>query len=136
MKPSTPSSRSTRAFTLLEMTIVIMVLIALMGLGLFTSSKMDEWKLGRQASETLRQVYSAQRMYLADNPTASVADLTSALILPYIPGNPVALPTVKSMTGANLSLIVNVSPPVINAGGGVIYDPSGSNMDSLWDVGE
>lgn len=136
MKPSTPSSRSARAFTLLEMTIVIMVLIALMGLGLFTSRKMDEWKLGRQASETLRQVYSAQRMYLADNPTASVASLTSALILPYVPGNPAALPTVKSMTGANLTLIVNVSPPVINAGGGVTYDPSGSNRDSLWDVGE
>jgi hypothetical protein len=46
------------------------------------------------------------------------------------------MPTVKSMTGATLSVIVNVSPPVINAGSGVTYDPSGSNRDSLWDVGE
>ncbi|RYD37382.1 MAG: type II secretion system protein [Verrucomicrobiaceae bacterium] len=136
MNTSSPSSRSARAFTLLEMTIVIMVLIALMGLGLFTSRKMDEWKLGRQASETLRVVYSAQRMYLADNPTVSVVNLNSTVILPYMPGSPVAMPTVKSMTGANLSLIVNVSPPVINAGSGVTYDPSGSNRDSLWDVGE
>lgn len=136
MKPSSPSSRSARAFTLLEMTIVIMVLIALMGLGLFTSRKMDEWKLGRQASETLRLAYTAQRMYLADNPTFPVANLTPALILPYMPGNPAVMPTVKSMANTNLSLIINVSPPVINAGTGGTYDPSGSNRDSLWDVGE
>ena len=50
------------------MTIVIMVLIALISTGMFVTRKMDEWKLGRDASETLRQVYSAQRMFLADNP--------------------------------------------------------------------
>ena len=59
------SRRFQRAFTLLEMTIVIMVLLALMKIGLFTSTKMDEWKLGRTASETLRGVYAAQRMYFA-----------------------------------------------------------------------
>lgn len=136
MKPFTRSGRPSRAFTLLEMTIVIMLLITLMGLGLFTSRKMDQWKLGRQASETLRQVYSAQRMYLADNPTVPVANLNNALLLPYMTGNRVAMPTVSSLTGANLAIIVNVSPPVINAGNGAIYDPSGSNRDSLWDVGE
>jgi len=123
-------------FTLLEMTIVIMVLLALMKIGLFTSSKMDEWKLGRAASETLRSVYSAQRMYLADNPTASVGSLTDALVIPYLPNNVTVMPTVKSLTGSNLAILVNVSPPVINAGSGVTYDPSGSNNDSLWDVGE
>jgi len=127
---------SKSGFTLLEMTIVIMVLLALMKIGLFTSSKMNEWKLGRAASETVRSVYSAQRMYLADNPTVSVANITTALVIPYLPNNVTVMPTVKSMTGANLSILVNVSPPVINAGSGVPYDPSGSNTDSLWDVGE
>lgn len=131
-----PASRSTRAFTLLELTIVIMVLIALMGLGLFTSRKMDEWKLGRQASETLRQVYSAQRMYLADNPTVLVTGLNSAMILPYMPGNPTAMPTVKSLANANLAIKVNASPPVILSDATTVYDPSGSNSDSLWDVGQ
>ncbi len=98
-----------RGFTLLEMTIVIMVLIALISTGLFVNTKMDEWKLGRAASETLRQVYTAQRMFLADNPTRLVSAITNT---------------------------VNVSPPVINAGSGVPYDPSGDNRDSLWDVGE
>jgi prepilin-type N-terminal cleavage/methylation domain-containing protein len=125
-----------RGFTLLEMTIVIMVLIALISTGLFVNTKMDEWKLGRAASETLRQVYTAQRMFLADNPTRLVSAITNTDVIPYLPGNATSLPTVKSLTGANLGILVNVSPPVINAGSGVPYDPSGDNRDSLWDVGE
>lgn len=136
MKTQRLSRQSQKAFTLLEMTIVIMMLLALVKIGLFSSSKMDQWKLGRTASETLRSVYSAQRMYLADNPTVSVSSLTSALILPYMPGNITVMPTVTSLVKTNLTILVNVSPPVINAGSGVTYDPSGSNRDSLWDVGE
>ena len=75
-------------------------------------------------------------MYLADNPTASVSTLTSTLLIPYLPNQATSMPTVKSLTGANLSILVNVSPPVINAGSGTTYDPSGSSKDSLWDVGE
>ena len=140
MKTARSIHRSPRAFTLLEMTIVIMVLLALMKIGLFTSGKMDEWKLGRAASETLRGVYSAQRMYLADNPTVAPADITDAMILPYMANNSsgvlTVMPKVKSLTGASLGILVKVSPPVINAGSDVAYDPSGSNTDSLWDVGE
>lgn len=136
MRTPFQSERYPRAFTLLEMTIVIMVLLALLQIGLFTSSKLDQWKLGRAASESLRSVYSAQRMYLADNPTVSVSSLTAALLIPYLPNGATAMPTVTSLTGTTLGVIVNVSPPVINAGSGVVYDPSGSNKDSLWDVGE
>jgi type II secretory pathway pseudopilin PulG len=136
MKTPRLSRQLPKAFTLLEMTIVIMMLLALVKVGLFASSKMDEWKLGRAASETLRSVYSAQRMYLADNPTVSVGSLTSELVLPYMTNNTVVMPTVTSLLKTNLPIIVNVSPPIINAGSGVAYDPSGSNRDSLWDVGE
>jgi hypothetical protein len=113
-----------------------MLLMALLKIGLFTSSKLDQWKLGRTASEALRAVYTAQRMYLADNPTVSVSDIASADLIPYMPNNAPTIPTVKSLTGTDLTIILNVSPPVINAGSGVTYDPSGSNQDSLWDVGE
>jgi hypothetical protein len=75
-------------------------------------------------------------MYLADNPTVAASSLTPALILSYLPDNPAVMPTVTSLTGTKLPILVNVSPPVINAGSGVVYDPSGSNKDSLWDVGE
>ena len=140
MKTSRPPRHANRAFTLLEMTIVIMVLLALVKIGLFSSNKMNEWKRGRAASETLRGVYAAQRMLLADNPTMAPTAITAALVLPYMASNagvpPVALPTVKSLAGGSLGILVNVSPPVINAGTGVAYDPSGSNTDSLWDVGE
>ncbi len=111
MKTSFLPRQSKRAFTLLEMTIVLMVLLALLGMGFMSSKKMEEWKLGRAASETLRTVYTAQRLYLADNPTASVAALTSAQIVPYLPGSSVAMPTVKSLTGVTFSILVNVSPP-------------------------
>jgi prepilin-type N-terminal cleavage/methylation domain-containing protein len=136
MKKSRQPFTRRRGFTLLEMTIVIMVLIALMSTGLVVNRKMDQWKLGRAASETVRQVYSAQRMFLADHPTRLVSSLTATDVIPYLPGNATALPTVKSLTGDNLGILVNVSPPVINAGSGVPYDPSGNNRDSLWDVGE
>ncbi len=136
MKMSQSHGHHRRAFTLLEMSIVLLVLMALIKMGLFTYKKMDEWKLGRTASETLRTVYAAQRLYLADNPTVSVANITSDNLLSYMPTTVTTLPTVKSLTGADLTIIVNVSPPVINAGSNVTYDPSGSSTDSLWDVGE
>jgi type II secretory pathway pseudopilin PulG len=133
-----PALTTTRlkGVTLIEMTIVMMVLLALVGTGLFVSSKITEWRLGREDSETLRTVYSAQRMYLADNPTIDVSTITSSRIIPYLPNRATTMPTVKSLTGTNLAIMVNVSPPVINAGGSVIYDPSGNPRDSLWDVGE
>ena len=145
MKINCPSVHSKKGLTLLEMTIVILVLLALTRIGLFTSTKMDEWKLGRAASETLRSVYSAQRMYLADNPMTQVADLTEAMLIPYLPNrNPAAaapatlvaaFETVKPLKGAALTFNIVVSPPQFTQGG-VQYDPSGGATDSLWDVGE
>jgi hypothetical protein len=118
------------------MTVVLLVILALTRVGFVSSKKMTEWKLGRAASETLRSVHTAQRLYLADNPIVSVSSLTSGMIVPYLPNNVTTMPTVRALSGANLSILVNVSPPVINAGGGVVYDPSGNSKDSLWDVGQ
>ena len=139
MQSPRPSAIPKQAFTLLEMSIVLMVLMALLSTGLFVSRKTDEWKLGRQASETLRTVYSAQRMFLADNPTFAVGDITPVLLIPYLPNQAAAIPTVTSLAGATLTIIINVSPPVVNSGDGTAYDPSATppnHTDSLWDVGE
>jgi prepilin-type N-terminal cleavage/methylation domain-containing protein len=129
-------NRLQNAFTLLEMTVVIMVLLTLMGTGLFVSNQYSNWQLGRAASEELRAVYSAQRMYLADHPTAIVSDITDAQIIPYLTNRATALPTVESLEGDNLGIIVNVVPPVVDDGSGGVYDPSNSTTDSLWDIGE
>lgn len=128
--------RKADGFTLVEMTVVIMILMTLMGTGLYVSKQYGNWQLGRIASEDLRSVYAAQRMYLADNPTAVVSSLTTAQIIPYLPSRATTMPTVKSLTGATLSIRVTVTPPNINNGSGGIYDPSGSTSDSLWDVGQ
>jgi prepilin-type N-terminal cleavage/methylation domain-containing protein len=125
-----------KAFTLLEMSIVIMVMLALVSMGFISSKKTNEWKLGRTAAEALRSVWTAQRMYLADNPTATVSALTNADLIPYLPNSAAAIPTVKSLTGTTLTILVNRIPPVVNAGSGIPYDPSSTTTDLLWDVGQ
>ena len=124
------------AFTLLEMSMVILVMLTLVSSGLVVNRQMTSWRLGREAGETVRTVYSAQRMFLSDNPTRTVASIVAADIIPYLPSGATALPTVKSLTNTNLSIIVNVTPPVVNSGSGTAYDPSGKSNDSLWDAGE
>jgi type II secretory pathway pseudopilin PulG len=130
-----PSSLQLRAFTIIEMTIVIMVLVTLLGVGLNAAKGIRTWRLGREASETLRSVYTAQRLYLSDNPTAAVTSLTDTLLIPYLPDRAPTMPTVTTLTGASLPIKVTVFPPVVN-NGGTSYDPSGCTKDSLWDVGE
>jgi prepilin-type N-terminal cleavage/methylation domain-containing protein len=129
------SSYQPRGFTLIEMSVVICVLVALMSTGIYFTTKISEWQAGKEAAEQLRGVYAAQRMYLADHPTTAVTSLTAANIIPYLPNNPGAMPTVLSLDDEELGINVAVSPPVLTLGGAT-YDPSGSPGDSLWDVGE
>lgn len=137
MKTSSVSNSGTRGgFTLIEMTLVIFLLIALISMGVMSSGGIKDWQAGKTASETLRSVYTAQRTYLADNPTAPLSSLTNAKLLNYLPTRETVFPTIKDLTGTTRSIIVTVSPPVVNNGAGVAYDPSGNPKDSLWDVGE
>ena len=136
--PSTPAVRG--GFTLIELTVVIFILIALLGMGFGMSGAIEKWKKGKEASETLRSVYTAQRLYLADHPTTPLDTLTPAMLIPYIPNGNGAIPTSQTLEGVQLNANVRLSPPVwtVTAGGisGAPYDPSGSPSDSLWDVGQ
>lgn len=129
-----------RGFTLVEMTVVILVLVSMITAGFYGTNAYRSWSLAREASENLRTAYVAQRTYLADNPTTPVSTLTQQLLLPYVPGNPGSFPSGKSLNGAALTVRVNVSPPFMttSAGGttGDRYDPSANTSDALWDVGE
>jgi type II secretory pathway pseudopilin PulG len=124
-----------QGLTLIEMTVVIVVLMTLVGMSMYVSGGYSEWKLGSEASQKLRMVYNAQRTYLAEHPTESPSSLTSAKVIPYLSDNASTLPTVESLDGDELSIKVSVSPPVVVDGGGSNYDPSGDSDDGIWDVG-
>ena len=122
--------------TLLELTVVIMVILSMIGVTMFFAGGIDEWRKGKLGSEALREVYAAQRSFLADNPRRTVASLTSAELIPYLPNRASGLPTPEALDGSSLVVNVKVSPPVLTTTSGTAYDPSGTTKDSLWDVGE
>ena len=125
-----------KGFTLVELSVVIGVLIALTTIGVFFSSAIGDWQAGKEASETLRGVYVAQKSYLADHPTTQVVNLTNDMLIPYLPDNSDTMPQVEGLDGTMKNIKVSVSPPVVVNGDGSAYDPSGNTSDSLWDVGE
>ena len=128
-------SSCNQGMTLIEITVVIVVLMTLVGMSMFVAGGYSKWKLGSEASQKLRMVYNAQRTYLAEHPTESPGSLTSAKVIPYLSDNALSLPTVESLDGDELSIKVSVSPPVVVDDGGSNYDPSGGSDDGLWDVG-
>lgn len=121
--------------TILEMTVVIVVMITLIGISVFALNGYREWQRGTEASRVLRLVYNAQRTYLAEHPTESVSSLTAEKIIPYLSDNSSSLPTAQAMDDSVLTVNVAVSPPVLVYGDGSDYDPSGDSDDGLWDVG-
>lgn len=134
MKPN-PSHLSSRGVTLIEMTVVILVLMALASITFMSAKGTENWKRGKDASEKLKTVYAAQRAYLADNPTVVVGTLTSTMIIPYMPGGETSIPTATAENGSTLTIKLDISPPVVVDASGATYDPSGSSSDGLWDVG-
>lgn len=127
--------RHRRGLTLIEMTVVIVILMTLIGLSVFAVNGYKDWQLGSEASQKLRMVYNAQRTYLSEHPTEQVSTLTDAKIIPYFSDKSDAMPTVEGLDGATYTIKVNVSPPVIIDASGATYDPSGSSDDGMWDVG-
>lgn len=115
--------------TLIEMTVVIVVLLVLLSISVVSVGAYRNWAKGSEATQSLREIYTAQRTYLAENPTVAVASVTAAAIIPYLSSGEPALPVIVDASGAVLVVNVAVSPPVIT------NDPSGSTTDGLWDLG-
>ena len=124
-----------KAFTLVELTLVLAVMLVIASIGFFSLNSYQEWTKGTDASQKLKQVYIAQRLYLADNPNMPVEDITQETLLSYLQNSPQTFPTVESLGGNSLHINVAVTPPVIDDGSGHIYDPSSNPRDGLWDVG-
>lgn len=134
MNTKIPAAGSSRGFSLVEITLVIGLMLALAAITAYSVSSISSWRNGRDASEKLRSVYIAQKSYLADRPSKSYATFTAEELIPYLPGNPGAMPVQKGNDNETLTLNVQVMPPVFKNGTNT-YDPSGSAQDALWDVG-
>jgi len=132
--PHSVTQRSRHGLTLIELTVVILVLITIIGLGVNYSMGLTDWKKAQTASESLRAVYIAQKSYLADNPTVPVADLEHSDLVPYLPNGLTVIPTIEALDGSQKVIDVTTSPPVVGSKDDP-YDPSGNPTDSLWDVG-
>ena len=136
MKNTSNPSPFRAGVTLIELTVVIFMILSIMGATMYFAGNIGSWNKGKEASAALREVYTAQRAYLADNPRKTVAALTGHDLIRYLPSGGSAFPSVEDLNGNTLSYDVTKSPPVLTGGAGGVYDPSGSVSDSLWDEGE
>jgi hypothetical protein len=124
------------------MTVVIAVILLLAGAGSLAFKPWLAYRDGRAAGEMLRAVKAAQLMYLSDNPSTPIANLTQNNLLPYMPNgfangqvNPLAWPTLPSVNGQQPTINCAQFPPVAVLNGAP-YDPSPTTTDGLWDVGQ
>jgi prepilin-type N-terminal cleavage/methylation domain-containing protein len=126
-------SRSKRGTTLIELSVTIAVILILAGAASLGIKPYYAYRDGRAAGEMLRAVKAAQLMYLSDNPSILVGNLTQANLVPYMPNG--AWPTLPSVNGQVPTIDCTKFPPKALLGGAP-YDPSGSPTDGLWDVGQ
>lgn len=129
-----PYQSRCRGLSLIEITLVIGLMLALASMVTYSITSMTDWQKGRSASEALKSVYVAQKGFLADHPTKNPTDFTSEKLIPYLPGQATAMPTAKSLDGASLTLDFLAMPPTFQLNGSV-YDPTGKSDDGLWDIG-
>ncbi len=134
---TTRGYQCTRGFSLIEVSLVIALLLGLsVGMGYGVSS-VQRWKKGKDGALGLQAVYAAQRAYMADHPTSSIATVSLPQMLSYLPQGWSSLPTAKGLEDESLTLDFAVMPPRWLAGtASTVYDPSDKPDDGLWDVGE
>lgn len=124
-----------KGFSLIELTVVISIMLLLTGATFLGVKAYSNWQKGLDAGESLKKIYTAQKLYLAQHPTKAVTSITEADVINYMPDGSTALPTAEGLDGETLTIDVTTSPPVFNNGADV-YDPSGNLNDNLWDTGK
>lgn len=129
--------------TLIEMTVVIVVLTILVSISILSFNGYRNWQIGSIASQALREVDTAQRTYLSDFPTQDITLLTQSDIEPYLSSNTTfdilrdgvaGRGGIEGANGEALDFNVTVSPPTLTSAG-VLYDGTSSDSDGLWDLG-
>lgn len=122
-------------FTLIEISLVIGLLLGLATFAGMNISAVRDWQRGKDAALSLQAVFAAQRAYLSDHPTADIAAVSPAEILPYLPQGWSSMPVVTSLDNDALSIDHTVMPPRLMLGS-TVYDPSKTGSDGLWDAGQ
>lgn len=135
MKALPQRATAARGFSLIEISLVIALLLALSTFAGLTITSVRNWQRGKDAALSLQAVYSAQRGYLADHPTANIALVSTTQLQAYLPEGWSAMPVFTGLENEVLTLDHTVMPPKIYANG-AIYDPSGKADDGLWDTGK
>ena len=123
------SAQRQLGLTLIEMTVVILLLLTLTGAFFVSAGSIGDWQKAKEASSILRDVEVAQREFLANNPQKDVAALTAADeadVISYLPGGQTSFPPVEDLDGNALTIDIKVSPPILRDSGGTRYDESGS----------
>ncbi|MEN3943759.1 type II secretion system protein [Prosthecobacter sp. SYSU 5D2] len=129
-----PSHRLRSGFSLIEISLVIGLLLGLAAFATMNVTAVRDWQRGKDAAVSIQAVFSAQRAYMSDHPTADIADVSAAELQAYLPEGWSSIPTAISLTGETLNLNHTVMPPQWRLGS-TAYDPSGSGNDGLWDAG-
>jgi prepilin-type N-terminal cleavage/methylation domain-containing protein len=131
----TPIRNCRRGFTLIEISLVISLILGLIAIVGLNMSAVQKWQRGKDASLGLQAVFSAQRSYMADHPTANIAVVSAAQLQVYLPLGWSTMPTFLNLDDEPLTLDYNIMPPKLYFGG-TVYDPSGKPSDGLWDTAQ
>lgn len=127
--------RCKAGFTLIEVSLVIGLLLALATFAGMNFYAVRSWQQGKDAAVSLQAVFAAQRAYLSDHPTADIAGVPVEQLQLYLPQGWTTMPAVVSLDDEPLAVDHTVMPPVLMLGASV-YDPSSNGTDGLWDVGQ
>lgn len=135
MKTLNTAKNCQGAFTLVEICLVIGLILALTSFIGLSVVAVRNWQAGKSASLSLQAVYSAQRSFMADHPTAQISTVSKSQLESYLPQGWSSMPVFSGLEGQTLTLDHSVMPPRILDGASV-YDPSGKSDDGIWDLGK
>jgi type II secretory pathway pseudopilin PulG len=92
-----------KAFTLVELTMVIGIVLGMAGMSVFGMTYFTSLARANRAEAVLKQVEKARLSYLIDHPTHSYREITGSNISKYLPGGFSAMQDILRDNGYDVS---------------------------------
>lgn len=92
-----------KAFTLVELTLVIGLVLGMTAMSVFGLTYFTYLARAQRAEGILRQVENARLSYLMDNPTETYSSVTGPAIDPYLPGGWIGAQEVLTVNGYKIT---------------------------------